>query len=231
MALARGDQPMPPPVGPHSFGLSVEQRDMGPVASPQTYQQDVSSRPFYHQQAAVSAHCTHAEPNSEDCREQGNAPRRMAHRLSLSSQMAIDKLTAAGIELSQIEDRVDEISSSLASSLGQDIARIKSELAQLESRAKQLEGTGIDDVYTHDLHSGKQIAKDEKRGMLLRFEALYANIERTFGLSAEQRDMGPVASPLTYQLDVSSRPFYQQQAAVSAHRAHAEANSEDCREQ
>eukprot|EP00812_Abedinium_dasypus_P016104 NODE_9799_length_328_cov_6.923077.p3 GENE.NODE_9799_length_328_cov_6.923077~~NODE_9799_length_328_cov_6.923077.p3 ORF type:complete len:64 (-),score=23.14 NODE_9799_length_328_cov_6.923077:119-310(-) len=54
------------------------------------------------------------------------------------------------------------------------------ETAALESEAKQLEGKGVDDVYTGELVSGRQDAKDTKRDMLKRFEMLFENVECIF---------------------------------------------------
>ena len=43
-----------------------------------------------------------------------------------------------------------------------------------------METTGVDDVYTGDLESGKQMAKAAKKDMLRRFEVLFEKIDAIF---------------------------------------------------
>merc|ERR1712176_442674 len=131
------------------------------------------------------------ETNREDPQAQDNAPRRHAPRMSAPSEIALRKLNGTNIELSHIENRVKEIVSALDSSVVEEIAPLKSELAQLETKAKQLEGKGVDDIYTSDLNSGKQLAKDEKKDMLCRFETLYANVDKACGKSSTWQNATP----------------------------------------
>ena len=86
------------------------------------------------------------------------------------------RLTALEQELSDLEERVLAIGNEVASG---DI-RKKTELAQVESKLKQLEATGVDDIYTGDLDSGKQTAKAVKKDMLRRFEILFHKIDDIF---------------------------------------------------
>mmetsp|Transcript_6173 Transcript_6173/g.17836 ORF Transcript_6173/g.17836 Transcript_6173/m.17836 type:complete len:136 (-) Transcript_6173:111-518(-) len=99
-------------------------------------------------------------------------------RFSTASAEAVDKLACVNEELTGIEQRVRQILAELPTS--QSPADLKTELAQLESKAKQLETTGIDDVYTGELNSGKQVAKQSKKDMLARLEVLFATVDETF---------------------------------------------------
>lgn len=94
------------------------------------------------------------------------------------STKALESLHVTNEELTQIEQRVAAISAML--SPASEICSLKSELSQLETRAKRLETKGIDDVYTGELHSGKQMAKDAKKDMLVRFEKLFGQIDKVF---------------------------------------------------
>lgn len=94
------------------------------------------------------------------------------------STKALQALHGTNEELTQIERRVAEISAIL--SPASEICSLKSELSQLETKAKRLETKGIDDVYTGELHTGKQMAKDAKKDMLARFEQLFGQIDKVF---------------------------------------------------
>mmetsp|Transcript_58556 Transcript_58556/g.162032 ORF Transcript_58556/g.162032 Transcript_58556/m.162032 type:complete len:122 (-) Transcript_58556:224-589(-) len=101
------------------------------------------------------------------------------HRFSELSEKALGMLINTDAELSGIEERVKEIAS-LIDKPGADVSLFKIELAQLESSAKQLEAKGVDDVYTGELKSGKQMAKASKRDMLQRLEALFSQTDAMF---------------------------------------------------
>jgi hypothetical protein len=110
-------------------------------------------------------------------------------RLSNPSAQTMKALMGTDAELAQIEVRVQEIAAILGEPSPTDLTSLKSELAQLETQAKKLETKGVDDVYTGELNSGKQMAKDAKRDMLRRFEHLFASIEDIFAtlkLSAQR---------------------------------------------
>lgn len=97
-------------------------------------------------------------------------------RLSKVSNDALVRLATLDQELSGFEERVLAISAQVAAG----DASSKSELAQIESKLKQMETTGVDDVYTGDLESGKQMAKAAKKDMLRRFEVLFEKIDAIF---------------------------------------------------
>jgi hypothetical protein len=95
---------------------------------------------------------------------------------------ALGVLEKTSRELAQLEGRVAEISNSLADSKSIDASSLKTELAQLEAKAKKLETKGIDDVYTGGLENGKQMAKDVKKSILSRMETLYVQIDSAFAV-------------------------------------------------
>mmetsp|Transcript_53800 Transcript_53800/g.99455 ORF Transcript_53800/g.99455 Transcript_53800/m.99455 type:complete len:270 (+) Transcript_53800:116-925(+) len=99
---------------------------------------------------------------------------------SKASLASLDKLSSLEQQLSAMETRVAEITALLQGVQTTDVATLRTELAQLESRAKQLEGRGVDDIYTSELRSGREEAKAFKKDMLRRFEALFNLIEETF---------------------------------------------------
>mmetsp|Transcript_34704 Transcript_34704/g.79537 ORF Transcript_34704/g.79537 Transcript_34704/m.79537 type:complete len:274 (+) Transcript_34704:116-937(+) len=100
---------------------------------------------------------------------------------SKASLASLDKLNSLEHQLSSMETRVAEITALLKQGVQRtDIVTLRTELAQLESRAKQLEGRGVDDIYTSELRSGREEAKAFKKDMLSRFEALFNLLEETF---------------------------------------------------
>lgn len=103
-----------------------------------------------------------------------------AARMSMASEESLGKLAQTNKELQSMELRVEEIFSGLRAASQEELASFRTELALLESKAKQLEGKGVDDIYTGDLHSGKQAAKDSKKDMLKRMETLFGRIDTTF---------------------------------------------------
>lgn len=146
---------------------------------------------------ASAAPCTHEAPSvshgSETCASQASPcdkpdsqarqPKTYAPsslRLSYSSSKAMHVLDTTNEELSCLETKVEHISSMLSNAGQSDICSLKSELAQLETRAKQLETKVIDDVYTGELQTGRQLAKDAKKDMLSRLERLFEKLDATF---------------------------------------------------
>merc|ERR1712151_1317292 len=94
---------------------------------------------------------------------------------------ALENLGKSDEQLRTIEARVEELATKLKEGPPQaELADIKTELATMESQAKQLEGKGVDDVYTGELNSGKTDAKAQKKDMLRRLEALFQNFEAIF---------------------------------------------------
>merc|ERR1712060_622959 len=109
---------------------------------------------------------------------------RAQKRFSTLSLEALSNLGNTDTELKRIEGRVSDLTHWLhgyQSSAAQ-LAEVRTELALLESQAKQLEVKGVDDVYTGELHSGKQEAKDQKKDMLRRLEVLFTSFEQVFAL-------------------------------------------------
>mmetsp|Transcript_108541 Transcript_108541/g.317575 ORF Transcript_108541/g.317575 Transcript_108541/m.317575 type:complete len:122 (-) Transcript_108541:93-458(-) len=101
------------------------------------------------------------------------------HRFSELSEKALGAFCSTDQELCQIEDRIAEIANLIDGS-DSDLGQLRSELAQLETSAKQIEVKGVDDVYTSELTSGKQIAKSSKKHMLQRLEALFSRTDELF---------------------------------------------------
>merc|ERR1712232_572895 len=86
--------------------------------------------------------------------------RESSHRYSMASSQSLTKLQSTNKELLAIEARVAEIGRAVPHAPLSDLAELRTEAAQLESKAKRIECKGVDDVYTSDLNSGKQVAKD-----------------------------------------------------------------------
>eukprot|EP00930_Biecheleria_cincta_P029262 TRINITY_DN20367_c0_g1_i2.p1 TRINITY_DN20367_c0_g1~~TRINITY_DN20367_c0_g1_i2.p1 ORF type:complete len:150 (-),score=39.98 TRINITY_DN20367_c0_g1_i2:19-468(-) len=117
-------------------------------------------------------------------------------RMSMASEESLGKLGQTNKELQTIELRVEAISSGLRTASKEELASFKTELALLESKAKQLEGSGIDDIYTGDLQSGKQAAKDSKKDMLKRLETLFGRIDDTFANLKSRLESRPRAESM-----------------------------------
>merc|ERR1712039_1087739 len=107
------------------------------------------------------------------------AYRKAQSRLSQTSEDVLGKLGQTNRTLTSIELRVEEIVQELKRP-GANVGSVKAELAQLETQAKQLETVGVDDVYTGELSSGKQLAKESKKDMLSRLDALFTKIDTAF---------------------------------------------------
>lgn len=113
-----------------------------------------------------------AAPSSRDGRE----PRR---RYSVLSQEALALLSRNEDELRRIEARVADLAAA-ATAGGEPLAALRAELAQLEADAHKLEAQGVDNIYTGELHSGKSEAKQQKKAMLTRLEALFEKVDQAF---------------------------------------------------
>eukprot|EP00931_Biecheleriopsis_adriatica_P004688 TRINITY_DN106317_c0_g1_i1.p1 TRINITY_DN106317_c0_g1~~TRINITY_DN106317_c0_g1_i1.p1 ORF type:complete len:136 (+),score=51.65 TRINITY_DN106317_c0_g1_i1:43-408(+) len=111
--------------------------------------------------------------------EEREAFRSTGKRFSELSEIALGQLSGTDSDLQAIEGRVSEIATAITAG-SSDLSALKTELAQLESQAKQLETKGVDDVYTGELSSGKQLAKDSKKDMLRRLEKLFERMEAIF---------------------------------------------------
>jgi len=101
-------------------------------------------------------------------------------RLSMNSEESMSRLDRTDRDLAVIEVRVGEIVALIESSTPRSLVTFRTELAQLESKAKQLEVKGVDDVYTSELQSGKELAKQTKKDMLRRLDILFSKLEATF---------------------------------------------------
>lgn len=109
---------------------------------------------------------------------QGNlAP--LTRGFSLQSEEAMQRLSKLDESFVKIEQRVAEIEH-LAKAGGQGVEKMRTELALLEAEANKLESKGVDSVYTSELGTGQAAAKEAKKALLRRLEALFAQIEGIF---------------------------------------------------
>lgn len=105
---------------------------------------------------------------------------RQTRMYSLRSTMALQELSQLEDRLSSVERRVDDIAATIASAGLESIGALKTELALLEAEAHRLESSGVDNVYTGELASGKGAAKETKKSQLQRLEGLFAQIDALF---------------------------------------------------
>mmetsp|Transcript_45836 Transcript_45836/g.90951 ORF Transcript_45836/g.90951 Transcript_45836/m.90951 type:complete len:119 (-) Transcript_45836:109-465(-) len=106
-------------------------------------------------------------------------PKRAARAYSLPSEEAVQALHRTELELQDLEQTVVDVMTQFdVKSLTPGQARTA--LSTVEARAQKLEGEGIDNVYTGELHSGKEQAKSDKKGLLKRIEDLYSVLEKSF---------------------------------------------------
>lgn len=103
-----------------------------------------------------------------------------SHRaMSYISQEALDGLSKTSAELDELEARVDEISEQVKRgelTAGQGTTQ----LAQIESAANKVECDKVDAIYTSELKSGKEEAKQEKKEQIRRLEKLFDKLEQRF---------------------------------------------------
>ena len=105
----------------------------------------------------------------------------MMRAMSALSEKALGQLSETQARLAAIEARLDEIASAMKTSgTEREAGLFKTELALLEAQSKQLEAAGVDNIYTSDLGSGKQVAKAAKKDMLQRFEVVFSRIDQLF---------------------------------------------------
>lgn len=78
------------------------------------------------------------------------------------------------------------------------LAKAKTELALIEADAHKLESSGVDNIYTGELESGKASAKETKKEQLRRLEALFSFIDEVFSyVNSSTSTPGPdAAEPL-----------------------------------
>mmetsp|Transcript_55739 Transcript_55739/g.104889 ORF Transcript_55739/g.104889 Transcript_55739/m.104889 type:complete len:425 (+) Transcript_55739:88-1362(+) len=121
------------------------------------------------------------DPEPAACQGLPGRGGRVSRCLSLHSEHALNLLSDTHEQLLQIEQSVADITLALQGRVGLEQAmHLKSDLSQLEAKAKRLETKGIDDVYTGELNSGRQLAKDTKKDMLRRLEELFVIMEDAF---------------------------------------------------
>lgn len=91
-------------------------------------------------------------------------------------------LSVLEARLKQIENRVAELDKLVRgpSLPVHALAKAKTELALLEADAHKLESTGVDNIYTGELESGKASAKETKKEQLRRLEVLFSFIDEVF---------------------------------------------------
>jgi len=107
--------------------------------------------------------------------------RRRGRCFTKKSQAALSELSNTEDELEHIEQNVAEIANVLQKEVdATEALRMKNTLSQLEAKAKALETKGIDGIYTSELTSGKQLAKDSKKDMLRRLEELFSQMDDCF---------------------------------------------------
>jgi len=102
--------------------------------------------------------------------------------MSVRSQEAMSALTVLEARLKQIENRVAELDKLVRGpNLPLNVlAKAKTELALIEADAHKLESSGVDNIYTGELESGKASAKETKKEQLRRLEVLFSFIDEVF---------------------------------------------------
>lgn len=101
-------------------------------------------------------------------------------RLSVLSEEALLQLAGTEDSLKEVEEAVVEMKKTIPTCDKAELGSLKTELSQLESHAQRIEQQGVDDVYTGELQSGKQMAKNQKKEMLKRLETLFSEFESLF---------------------------------------------------
>lgn len=124
-----------------------------------------------------------AEPVVTATLDLDSSSRTLTRQLSKPSMEAMEQLDRNEVLLAAIEGRVAELDR-LAQ--GQDcpnaegLGHMKTELAQLEADGNKLENKGVDSIYTSNLVSGQDQAKQRKKEQLRRLESLFALIDQLF---------------------------------------------------
>lgn len=136
------------------------------------------------------------------------APLRGKRCFSVKSENALTALNVIEVRLKQIEDRVAELDTFVrelgAHAPSGSFLKPKSELAQLEADAHKLESTGVDNIYTSELESGKASAKETKKEQLRRLEVLFDRIDKVFGLMPKGAGGGAATLPGSPQAPMAS---------------------------
>lgn len=118
--------------------------------------------------------------------------------LSVRSQEAMSTLGHLQERLKKIENRVAELDALVRSpEAPSSIGKVKTELAMLEADAHKLESSGVDNVYTGELESGKDSAKEAKRDQLRRLEALFTCIDEVFQFIAQGNKAAATSPAIT----------------------------------
>lgn len=150
------------------------------------------NEPPMSQTAAQALHGIESSPPFEESEPKalmGPPPgaRQVPRRWSLKSEEAMHQLAQLDESLSRIEQQVAEIDGLSRLPSGQGRNQMRTDLALLEAEANKLESKGVDSVYTSELVSGRDDAKNSKKALLRRLEALFVQIESIFRgpLSAE----------------------------------------------
>ncbi|CAE7649618.1 unnamed protein product [Symbiodinium pilosum] len=100
-------------------------------------------------------------------------------RMSIASAKSMQQLLATETTLCELEQKVASVQLALRA-VQVPRSSAKSQLAQIEAQAKQLEAAGVDAVITTDLQSGRQAAKDVKKELLQRLELLFTRLDGLF---------------------------------------------------
>jgi len=117
----------------------------------------------------------------------GGDPKQQApsRKFSLQSEEALRQLTELDGRLTDIEQKVEQISEVARGSsqpTAEAVSRMRTTLAQLEVDANKLESKGVDSIYTSELGSGQVAAKEYKKSQLQRLQKLFVVIEDLFKL-------------------------------------------------
>lgn len=116
--------------------------------------------------------------------------------MSIRSQEAMSALGQLESRLKRLEDRVAELDKLVrdANFPTANLGKAKTELAQMEADAHKLESSGVDNIYTSELTSGKDSAKETKKDQLRRLEALFNFIDNVFSYIQTSASGGATAS-------------------------------------
>lgn len=108
---------------------------------------------------------------------------KLSRQLSALSDEALRQLGKLDLQLVAIEKHVEQIghlARGASEHTAESVVKMRTDLAQLEADANKLETNGVDNVYTSELKSGRQAAKDLKSAQLRRLETLFGVIDKLF---------------------------------------------------
>eukprot|EP00929_Paragymnodinium_shiwhaense_P089040 TRINITY_DN49302_c0_g1_i1.p1 TRINITY_DN49302_c0_g1~~TRINITY_DN49302_c0_g1_i1.p1 ORF type:complete len:371 (+),score=83.11 TRINITY_DN49302_c0_g1_i1:91-1203(+) len=103
----------------------------------------------------------------------------MGRAYSMASCDAMHRLQAVATALGRLEAAATSVEQRLQASV-LDAVSARTQLAQIEAEAKQLEADGVDSVTSGELETGKADIKALKRSLLERLEALFNKLETLF---------------------------------------------------